>query len=231
MFIGHFGAGLGIKKAAPALSLGLIFIAVQFLDLLWPTLVLLNIEHVAINTNAHPKIPLIFTFYPYSHSCLMAVVWSLLFGGISYLITKNSRTAWILGLCVFSHWFLDLLVHVPDLPLYPGNAPKVGLGLWNVPALETIIEGALFIGGLLLYPRTTRPLNKKGSILLWILVALLVLSHIGNMMAPPPRSTTSVALGAELMWIFVALAFWTDHNRTIRSALPANKRESRQVVE
>src|SRR5712691_898211 len=48
MFIGHFGLGLGAKKAAPSVSLGTLFVASQFADLLWPTLLLLGIERVVV---------------------------------------------------------------------------------------------------------------------------------------------------------------------------------------
>src|SRR5579859_2467277 len=119
MFIGHFGLGFGMKKATPTLSLGLIFIAVQFVDLLWPVLLLLDIEHVAITPQG--VTPLDFIDYPVTHSLLMVIFW---------VIKKNKRNAIILGLLVVSHWFIDLIVHLPDLPLYPGNSPKVGFGLW-----------------------------------------------------------------------------------------------------
>jgi hypothetical protein len=39
MFIGHFAAGFATKKMSNSLSLVIMFIAVQFLDLLWPILV------------------------------------------------------------------------------------------------------------------------------------------------------------------------------------------------
>jgi len=98
MFIGHYGVGLGLKKAAPV-SLGLLFLACQFLDLLWPTFLLLNIEHVSINNNVSTPVPLTFTDYPYSHSLVMAIVWSVLFGGVYWLIKRNKKYAFILGLC------------------------------------------------------------------------------------------------------------------------------------
>jgi hypothetical protein len=213
MFIGHYGAGLAAKRAAP-FSLGLLFLAVQFLDLLWPTFLLLHIEQATINTQSKATVPLLFTYYPYSHSLLMALVWSLLFGGIYWLLKRNTRYAFILGLCVFSHWILDLIVHLPDLPLYIGdNAPKVGLQLWNYPIVENIVEGAIFIVGLLLYLRSTRAKNKIGRYSFWGLIALLILVHIVNIFSPPPTSINIVAWGAQGMWLFVILAFWVDKNR------------------
>lgn len=216
MFIGHYGVGLGAKKAAPV-SLGLLFMAVQFLDLLWPTFLLLHIEHAAVNTTPGAKIPLLFTDYPYSHSLLMAIIWSVLFGGVYWAIKRNSKYAFILGLCVLSHWLLDLIVHVPDLPLYPGaSSPKVGLGLWNVPIAAFLVEIMIFFIGLILYLRTTKPKNKTGSLVLWILIVLLMLSYAANYFSPPPTSIQPVAWAAEFMWVFVIFGFWADKNRILR---------------
>ena len=48
MFIGHFGVALAAKKVAPRTSLGTLILAAQFLDFLWPVLLLLGLEHVRI---------------------------------------------------------------------------------------------------------------------------------------------------------------------------------------
>jgi len=50
----HFGLGLGAKKAAPSVSLGTLFMASQFADLLWPTLLLLGIERVVVQPVSPP---------------------------------------------------------------------------------------------------------------------------------------------------------------------------------
>src|SRR6476620_4370574 len=107
MFIGHYAVGFAAKKYAPKISLGWLFLAVQFLDLLWPSLLLLGIEKVDINHNQNQQTPLIFSSYPVSHSLLMVLVWSLLFGLVYWLVKKNLKYAMILGLCVLSHWILD----------------------------------------------------------------------------------------------------------------------------
>jgi len=214
MFIGHYVAGLAAKRVAPV-SLGLLFLAVQFLDLLWPTFLLLNIEQATINPQPNATVPLLFTYYPYSHSLVKAIVWSLLFGVIYWFFKRNTRNAIILGLCVFSHWILDLIVHLPDLPLSLGNnAPKAGLQLWNYPVVENIVEGAIFIIGLLLYLRSTKAKNKVGLYGFWGLVLLLILVHLANIFSPPPTSINAIAWGAQGMWLFVLLAFWVDKNRT-----------------
>jgi len=213
MFIGHFGVGFGAKSAAPKVSLGMLFIAVQFLDLLWPILVLLNIEHVVIKPGVTTVTPLEFTDYPISHSLVMAIVWGLLLGTAYWFSRKNLRNAVIIGVCVLSHWILDLIVHAPDLPLFPGNSPKVGLGLWNSFAVSQIIEWIIFIGGATLYLMKTRAKNLKGTIVLWILIVFMAVSHLANIFGPPPPGVMEIAWAGQLQWIFVLLAFWVDRNR------------------
>ena len=82
MFIGHYAVALGAKRAAPAVSLGTLFAAAAFLDLVWPVLVLAGVERVAVAPGATAFTPLDFQYYPISHSLLMAVVWGLAFGGV-----------------------------------------------------------------------------------------------------------------------------------------------------
>lgn len=217
MFIGHFGLGLGAKKLTPGISLGTLFIAVQFLDLLWPVFLLLNIEHAAIKPGTGHAQPIDFTHYPISHSLLMVVLWAVLFGSVYWLFKKNIKAAVILGLCVISHWVLDLIVHLPDLPLYPGNdSPLFGFKLWNSFWGTLFLEGSIFIAGIALYIRATAAKNKKGKIGLWILIGLLVLSHAANLLGPPPTNMTVVSWAGNLQWLFVILAFWVDRNRSAR---------------
>jgi hypothetical protein len=214
MFIGHYAIGFAAKKYAPQISLGWLFLAVQFLDLLWPSLLLIGIEKVDINNDQNQQTPFLFTSYPISHSLLMVLVWSLLFGLIYWLLKKNLQSAMILGLCVFSQWVLDFIVHYPDLPLYPGVSPKVGLGLWHLPVIENIVEFIMFIAGITIYLKLTAAKNKTGTYLIWALIILLVAAATANISGPPPTDVTAVAWGAQLLWIFVGLAFWADHNRT-----------------
>ena len=135
MFIGHFGAGLAAKKFAPRVSLGTLFLAAQFLDLLWPTLLLLgviamDVLRVRIAPGVTAGVPLVFEHYPVSHSLLAVALWGGLLGGLHFLGHRRVRDALVIGFAVVSHWALDLVVHVPDLPLYPGGT-RVGLGLWS----------------------------------------------------------------------------------------------------
>lgn len=212
MFIGHYGIGFAAKKAAPTVSLGTLFLAAQFLDLLWPTLLMLGIEQVRIKPAGALGFPLIFTHYPVSHSLLTAAGWGILIGGTYYATRRNRTAAVIVGLAVLSHWFLDLIVHFPDLPLYP-TGPKVGLALWAHPIASNTLELAIFAVGVWFYKRTTIPINATGIWALWILVIFLVVIQISNAFGPPPPSVTALAWTGQAQWLLVAWGYWVDRDR------------------
>ena len=220
MFVGHFGIAFAAKKIAPQISLGLTFLSAQFLDLLWPTLLQLNIERVEIVPASGNITPLRFTHYPYSHSLLMVLLWSLLFGVIYYAIKKSRKGAFILFLLVLSHWVLDFIVHIPDLPLYPGDSPMMGLGLWKSLIITTIVEGLIFAVGIIYYLRATHAKNNVGKIGFWILVILLSGIYIANFSGPPPPSINMIAIAGQMQWILVLLAFWVDRNRISKIEAP-----------
>lgn len=204
MFIGHFGLGLASKRANKLPSLAVIFMAVQFLDLLWPVFCLLGFEKFQIEVGNTKLTPLNFTHYPYSHSLLTAILWGILFGLSYYLFTKNKSASLLLGFLVLSHWLLDLLVHRPDLPLTPFGGLKVGLGLWNFPAIEIFLEVGLFVLGTFLYYKSVRP---KRKISFWSLIIFFALIHLMNLLGPPPPSINAVAWAGNLSWLFVLWAW------------------------
>lgn len=219
MFIGHFGLGLATKKAAPKISLGTLLMATQFLDLVWPTLLLLHIETVAIHPGLSGPRSLEFTNYPITHSLLGAIGWSVLFGSIYWIFKKNSKNGILLGLAVLSHWFLDLIVHFHDLPLYPGSSIYLGLGAWASIWFTTLIEMALLITGIILYLQTITFKNMTGKIVFALLIILLLLVQISNFWGPPPANVQALAWSAQFQWLFVAMAYWADNN-TVNSQVP-----------
>ena len=214
MFIGHFGLGFGAKRAAPAVSLGTLFVACQFADLLWPTLVLLGYERVEIVTGATVMTPLNFISYPYSHSLLALCVWGALFG-VAYLVIRRGRipAALTIAALVVSHWVLDYVTHGPDMPLTLNGPARLGLGLWNSPAGTLVAEGAVFGIGLALYLRDTTARDRVGVYSFWGLVAFLVIVYLASTFGPPPPTATAVAWSAEAMWLIVIWGYWIDKHR------------------
>ena len=212
MFIGHFGLGLASKRVASTVSLGVLVTAAQFPDLLWPVFLLLGVEQVAVTGGT---ISLAFEHYPYSHSLLFALVWGGLAGGAFYALRSDRTGAAVVGGLVVSHWLLDLLVHVPDLPLYPGG-PLVGFGLWKWPLVALALEFAILAAGAGLYVRFSEPIGRSGAYGLVAFLGILGTIQLGNAFGPPPESATMVAIVGLSQWLLVGLAFWTDARRRVQ---------------
>ena len=220
MFVGHFGVAFAGKSAAPRASLGTLFFAAQLVDLLWPTLLLLGLEKVEIRPGITRVTPLDFVSYPISHSLLAAAVWGGLFAGAYSLARRYAAGAAVMFFAVVSHWLLDLLTHRPDLPLWPGNATKVGLGLWDSLPATLVVELALFGAGVVLYLRTTRAADRTGSIALWGLVAFLLLVYTANLFGSVPPNAGAIAWAGHAQWLLVAWAYWVDRHRVVAAAAP-----------
>jgi membrane-bound metal-dependent hydrolase YbcI (DUF457 family) len=216
MFIGHFAVGMAAKSVKPSLSLGSYFLAAQFVDLLWPTLLLMNLEQVIIEPGITAMTPLNFIHYPISHSLLMALVWALAGFALVYIIKKDASAGLIIGLCVASHWLLDFFTHRPDLPLTLSETTKVGLGLWNYKTATFIIESALFASGIYLYLKKTSSNDNVGKYGFISLVAFLYLISVMNMIGPPPPDVNAIAWAGHLQWLFVLWAYWADAHRSVR---------------
>lgn len=212
MFIGHFAAGYAAKRWAPRLSLAVLFAAAQLADLLWPLLVAAGVEQVRIAPGFTAATPLEFISYPYSHSLVMLALWGTLLG---WVVTRTSaprkRIAIIILALVVSHWVLDFVSHIPDMPLYPGG-PKVGLGLWNSVAGTKVVEVTMFGAGVWIYMRHTRARDRIGRWGTWGLVGFLLIGFLMSG-APPPSVTAlwiaALVLGGLTLW----LAWWTDRHR------------------
>ncbi len=213
MFIGHFGAGFAGKKVIPKTSLGTLFLAAQFVDLLWPLLLLLGIETVEIQPGKNPFTTLEFTHYPLSHSLFAVIIWAIIFGIVYYLIRKNIKASIWLGALVLSHWILDFISHKPDLQIVPWSSTVVGLGLWNSVPLTVFIEVSIFLIGVYLYITTTKAKNKTGIHALWSLVFFLLLMYVMNIFSPPPTSVEPIGYVGLAQWLIVAWGYWIGKNR------------------
>ena len=207
MFIGHFAVGLLSRRDEKLPSLAMMFLAVQLLDLIWPILVLLGVETLSIDPGNTKLTHLSFDYYPYSHSLLAAFIWSLIIGALYFLFNKNRRGSLILGGLVMSHWILDFITHKPDLPLTPFSETKVGLGLWNYPTIEIVLEILIFGLGAWLYFKSS---NFKKRTSFWILIAFLLVVHLMNLFGPPPPNIMAVAWSANLMWLIILWAWWVE---------------------
>jgi hypothetical protein len=227
MFIGHFAVGFAAKKAAPAVSLGSLFLACQLADLIWPTLVLAGVERFEIRPGITAVTPLDFIHYPWSHSLVALLVWGAALGLAYKLLRKSTWAApVVLALVVLSHWILDVISHRPDMPLTLTGPERLGLGLWNSRPATLIVELLLFAFGVVLYQRATAPKDRTGTFAFAGLVAFLLIVCFANLFSPPPPSVAAVAWTAEAMWLLVAWGYWIDRHRHLRQAPVTSARTS-----
>jgi hypothetical protein len=216
MFVGHTAVALAAKSRMPTVALGWWVAAAFALDLLWPFFLLAGIEQVSIAPGATAFNPLIFDSYPWSHSLAMACVWGIALGGIARWRGMTPRAAALLAAVVVSHWVLDFASHTPDMPLWPGVAPRLGLGLWQSVPATLLIEGLMFTGGVVLYLRATRAVDRVGVVAFWSFILISTLMWASGPWSPPPPSSRALAWFALGSWLLVVWAQWADRHRRTR---------------
>jgi hypothetical protein len=212
MFIGHYSAAFAARAFKPAVPLWLLFVAVQLVDFIWAGLVLAGVEKVRIIPGFMEASPLDLYYMPYTHSLVGASIWALaaalLYGAIRKGAGKK-MAALILGAAVLSHWFTDLLVHAPDLPLLVGE-PKFGFALWRSLLWSQVAEIGLLFGGFWLYMRNTRPKGMAGRIAPWVfllaMIAVQAISHGGKVEANAP--VAPFAVSALIAYSVLAVGAW-----------------------
>jgi membrane-bound metal-dependent hydrolase YbcI (DUF457 family) len=212
MFVGHLAVALGAKRVSPRTPLAALIGAAFGLDLMWPILLLAGIEHVRVDPGHTAFTPLAFDHYPWSHSLSMAVVWAVAVGRLSVVLLKRSAAGLVIGLAVVSHWLLDYVTHIADLPLWPGG-PEVGLGLWNSIPGTLVVEGIFFSAAVFAYVRSTRPRQKVGTWSLWALIMLTVMIWVSGPWSPPPPNERAIAWVGLAMWLFPLWGTWIERTR------------------
>ena len=216
MFIGHYGPSFLAKRADHAIPLWILFLAVQLLDVVWGIFVLIGIERVRIVPGFTTTNALDLYYMPYTHSLPGALGWAVLGGACYGLVSRSVRGAMLVGAAVFSHWPLDLIVHVPDLALYDDTA-KVGLGLWNYPMATLIVEGAVVLGCLAAYLATTRPLGRVGVYGMPVFIGIVLVMQVGMAFGPPPPSGPAMAVTALASYaLLAAVIAWLERYRSAR---------------
>ncbi len=217
MFIGHYAAGLALKSVEKKASLGMLFIAVQFVDYLFFAFAPFGIEKFRLVENYTAINHFELYFYPYTHGLLASFLWAALIYVLWLKGKGNRRMAVVMALAVLSHWFIDLVVHTPDLPLLGDNSPKVGFGLWNNYLATIVIEVSLIIGALILYLRSTTASGSMGKYAMIIFVGFMVSFYIMAVNMPfDPNLTvmTASVTSIGVFIVFTALAFWLDRYRS-----------------
>lgn len=142
MFVGHYAAAFAAKTVEPRAPLWTYILGAQLIDVAWGGLVMAGVEKMSLDPSL-PGSPLVLEHMPFTHSLPAAVLWGVAAGlACRFLLKLPGRASAFVGIVVFSHWLLDLLVHRPDLELWFGG-DKVGFGLWNHPVQEQAVEMGL----------------------------------------------------------------------------------------
>jgi hypothetical protein len=216
MFVGHYSVAFACRTERNKIPLWVLFVAVQFLDYIWATLVLLGIEKLRVIKGFTAGSMLDSYFHPYSDSLVTAILWSVVAAigyrpvckWLGYAYSKSD--AFIIGLAVFSHWILDLIAHPRDLAIYD-NTWKVGFGLWNYRDPEFALEIALLAGGIALYlARNVMPAIRKGAVIAFG-IALVIVQIADTYVPRTPLTDKATAMGVWVFYtLFVGVAFLVE---------------------
>ena len=224
MFVGHYSVAFAAKSEKNKIPLWILFVAVQFLDYIWATLVLIGIEKLSVTKGFTPGSMLDSYFHPYSHSLIAALLWSVIAAIVykplcsSLGCTYKKSAALIIGAPVFSHWILDLIAHPRDLAIYD-DTWKVGFGLWNYRDPEFGLEIALLAVGIVLYvTRNAMPAIRKTAVVVFGIA--LVVIQIGNTYVPRnPLTDKQTAMDVWIFYtLFVIVAFLIERIGSWRQA-------------
>jgi hypothetical protein len=203
-----------MKRVDSRPNLGVLLFASLFLDVLLGLFVLAGVEQVHVAAPYRDLTGLTFTF-PYSHSLVAALLWSALAFAPAWLWfrlrLRLARPALAIAATVFSHWPLDVLVHVPEVPLAGEGSPHVGLGLYGMPAVEALLEVLLVAAGLALYLRATPDVPRSRRITLVVVMTLVsALTFAGALSTAPPAPMAAAVTWVAEAPLLAAVAFWVD---------------------
>ncbi|HZG32540.1 MAG TPA: hypothetical protein VEZ59_04650 [Sphingopyxis sp.] len=217
MFIGHFAPALVAAAHPRTAGLGTLFVAAQLVDIGFAALLIPGIGAMRIVPGISAMNPMDLYHMPYTHSLLGSLLWAAGFGALVWLATRRRAAAIGAALVVMSHWFVDLLVHIPDLTLF-GAPPKFGFGLWDHPAIAMPLEIALIGGALVYYARNTRA--PAGDRRLWVLAGLLALAQAIDWFGPK-QPAYSIAIPATMLIAYALLAGTAAWASARRQPLPS----------
>ncbi len=216
MFAGHLGAGLMLKRAARSANLGTLFFAAMLLDVVLWVLVLGGVESVRPKADFRTMVDLAYDF-PWSHSLAAAAAWSISGWAIGYAAWRHQpghglRSSFVIAAAVFSHFALDWLVHVPELPILGNSSTKLGAGLWQHLPMAWTVETLLAAAGLWCFLSTTRPARRK-TVAIIVVMALVTVMTIGGQASksPPPAPMVMAVSSLVTIGVLVGFGAWVDH--------------------
>ncbi len=222
MFVGHLAPAFVAKTIDREIPLWVLVFAALLLDVIWSGFVLLGIERIAIEPGITAANPLDLQYVPFSHSLVAAGIWSLVaaMGYANFVQWGRVRgLALVVGGTVLAHWFLDLLVHRPDLPII-GTSMKVGLGLWAFPLPSLVLELALFLGALWWLLARGHLDARRVRIGLPVLTVVLITLQVSAALGPLPPSVTVVGVsGLVTPLVITATVYWLERTTDRRRGM------------
>lgn len=231
MFVGHYAIGFSGKKLAPRVSLGVFVLAAIAADILWSVLLLSGVEQVEFTSGKGAGQYFKGLNIGLSHSLAMDLVWAVLLAAGVYLFTQYARGAVIVFLAVLSHWVLDVISHRPDMPIWPGQGPRLGLGLWTSLPMTLLVEGGVWTLALAVYV-TSHVFSSRARLWgFWVGGLILTLIWYGNITGPPPANARSASIFSLLIFsISVIWAIWIDRP-AVRSASELGAKQPASTIQ
>ena len=194
-------------------------LAAMLADFLWTIFMIAGVEQVRFVPHTLGAANyLVAVNIAFSHSLLTDAVWATLFAAVFFMARRSRRGAWLLFAIVLSHWVLDVVSHTPDMPLAPGTATRLGLGLWSSVPATIVVEGGCWLAAIVLYQGVTRARTRVNVFGLWLGAALLTLIRFNNIAGPPPPNPRTAPIASLVFFsLVVAWAYWIDrHPRRVR---------------
>ena len=212
MFIGHYSASFVAKAITPQVPLWLLLGAAQLVDIVWAIFILMGVEHASLDSSLASN-PLVLHDMPYTHSLVATLAWSVIaFLMVWKAIRLAAGEALAVAAVVASHWFLDLIVHRPDLPLLTG-APKFGFGLWNFPQLAYGLEVSLLLVTLWLCVKAIPIRNDRRGVWYGFAAVLVTIQTMTSFGPIPPTLHAMVAAALALYLIIPFVGRWVERHQ------------------
>ena len=214
MLVGHIGAAMVAKQAAPRVSFGTFVLAALVADVLLFTFVLTGLEDVRFRTSAAPAAYYAPLNVAFSHSFVSLVVIGLAAGAVVVWRTGNKWAAAVLAMTTASHWLLDLPTHA-ILPVSPGRQIYLGSTLARWPLLVLACEAAFWLMVLVLYVRDSKSVNAAGRYAFWggvVSWSYISWAIVAGTPRPPEGAPIEMLI---VLALIVAWSYWMDRARRV----------------
>lgn len=154
MYAGHFATALALKTATPKAPTWALAAGCGLMDIVFGALVAARVEGFAPDFRTSHLLVI-----PWSHSLLSAILLGIAFAAPFW--RRGFGVVLTLFAAVVSHWLLDVLVHRPDMQLWP-HAP-ISLGYVSIfGPVSGWGESALVLACVTLYALAARNAQDYG---------------------------------------------------------------------